>query len=224
MKTTINGISVEKAVKVAKSFVASLRKKNASRPILQRALVTETHVIATDSHRLIRIKHNEHVKEPYLHHYKTPNDAMDASNYPQVDRLFPSLSDAREVISVNVAEWIQAHDTGLVAAKERTNKMVTLHPNGYLEIPPVLTKLDKDGKEIENDPFNQIRFSHQLLDQAINIDKTSYNCEYMLQAMKALKQLGYKETTLQWYGHLRPMYITTLDELVEILILPVRTV
>lgn len=208
MKTTTKALTMDKITKAVKVFAVSSRKKNASRPILKRALVTESHVIATDSYRLIRVRHNETIENPYLHEYTIQNDALDVSNYPDTSRLLPDTYNAKKSFTVNVQEWITAHDSGLVVAKQEKNKVISLNENGKLY-----------AKDVEL----QTEYAYQLYDESLDIPKVSYNCQYMLDAMKTLKKLGYKEVTCYYYGSMRPLLFQTNDEIVDILILPVRT-
>ena len=68
-------MKLEQALKLAKPYVGTLGKKAGSRPVLKTALVTEKHVIATNSHILIRIAHDEEGVTPYLHHYNEQDDS-----------------------------------------------------------------------------------------------------------------------------------------------------
>jgi DNA polymerase III sliding clamp (beta) subunit (PCNA family) len=220
MKTTIKGIELKKAIDLVKPFVGSLKMKTAPRAVLKTALIDNEYVIATDSHRLIRIKHNQEVTEPYLHHYK-PELTQDiaVTSYPDISRLLPDKYNAQQILYVNVAEWIEAHELGLVAAKEHRNTVIGLKENQF-NVNAVKTFINKKGKEEKQPDYNQISYKYTL-DYNTNIEKVSYNCEYMLTALKVFKKLKEKEVTCYFYGPMRPMYFVS-DE-VEVLILPVRT-
>jgi DNA polymerase III sliding clamp (beta) subunit (PCNA family) len=220
MKTTIKGIELKKAIDLVKPFVGSLKMKTALRPVLKTALINDEYVIATDSHRLIRIKHNQEVSEPYLHHYK-PELTQDVAvtNYPDISRLLPDKTFASNILYVNVAEWIEAHELGLVAAKEHRNTVIGLKENQF-HVNAVKTFINKKGKEEKQPDYNQISYKYTL-DYNTNIEKVAYNCEYMLTALKVFKKLKEKEVTCYFYGPMRPMYF--VSDSVEVLILPVRT-
>jgi DNA polymerase III sliding clamp (beta) subunit (PCNA family) len=210
MKTTIKGIELKKAIELVKPFVGSLRMKAAIRPILKTALINNEYVIATDSHRLIRIKHNQEVTEPYLHRYKAELSQYEsASSYPDISRLLPDKYNVQQEFKVNVAEWIEAHKLGLVATKEDRNKVIKIENN----------KIYSEYVD-QNSHFNNISFVYTL-DHNTNIEKVAYNCEYMLTALKVFKKLKEKEVTCYFYGPMRPMYF--VSDAVEVLILPVRT-
>jgi hypothetical protein len=210
MKTTIKGIELKKAIELVKPFVGSLKMKTAPRPILKTALINNEYVIATDSHRLIRIKHNQEVVEPYLHHYK-PELTQDiaVTSYPDISRLLPDKYNAQQEFQVNVAEWLEAHELGLVAAKEHKNRTIKLEEN------KIYTNFSSETPD-----FNDIAYKY-ILDKDTNIEKVAYNCEYMLTALKVFKKLKEKEITCYFYGPMRPMYF--VSDAVEVLILPVRT-
>jgi DNA polymerase III sliding clamp (beta) subunit (PCNA family) len=220
MKTTIKGIELKKAIELVKPFVGSLKMKTAPRPILKTALINNEYVIATDSHRLIRIKHNQEVTEPYLHRYKAELSQYESvSSYPDTSRLLPDKYNAQNILYVNVAEWIEAHELGLVAAKEHRNTVIGLKENQF-NVNAVKTFINKKGKEEKQPDYNQISYKYTL-DTNTNIEKVAYNCEYMLTALKVFKKLKEKEVTCYFYGPTRPMYF--VSDSVEILILPVRT-
>jgi DNA polymerase III sliding clamp (beta) subunit (PCNA family) len=220
MKTTIKGIELKKAIDLVKPFVGSLKIKTAPRPILKTALINNEYVIATDSHRLIRIKHNQEVTEPYLHHYKAElTQALSVTSYPDISRLLPDKYNAKQEFKVNVSEWIEAHELGLVAAKEHRNTVIGLKENQF-NVNAVKTFINKKGKEEKQPDYNQISYKYTL-DYNTNIEKVAYNCEYMLTALKVFKKLKEKEVTCYFYGPMRPMYF--VSDAIEVLILPVRT-
>jgi hypothetical protein len=202
---------LDKLIDLCKPFVGNLKRKTVSRPVLKTALITPEYVIATDSHRLIRIKHKETVPANYLHHYKKELTAdCDVTSYPDISRILPETSAAQKEVKINVAEWLEAHELGLIAAKVHRNCIITLE-NGLL-----YTNFSNESPQFEDIAFKYI------LDDPTGIEKVTYNCEYMLELMKVLKKAKITETTLYFYGHLWPMYFIAGD--IEALILPVRSV
>jgi hypothetical protein len=209
MKTLVKGIELKKAVELAKPFVGGLRMKTATRPVLKTALITPEYVIATDSHRLIRIRHSEEIPAKYLHHYKEElTKDVNVISYPQIDRLLPDKLDAQKEVNINVSEWLEAHTLGMEAAKEDKNKVIRLAKNEFTVNFPGTTP-----------NFNEIAFKYTLVSNT-GIEQVYYNCEYMLQALKVLKKMKVKTATFYFYGSLRP--ILFVSENVEMLILPVR--
>jgi DNA polymerase III sliding clamp (beta) subunit (PCNA family) len=221
MKTTIKGIELKKAIELVKPFVGSLRMKTAARAVLKTALINNEYVIATDSHRLIRIKHNQEVTESYLHHYK-PELTQDVvvTSYPDISRLLPDKYNAQQEFKVNVAEWIEAHELGLVAAKEHHNKVISLE-KGMFEVNERKTFINKKGKTENVPDYDKIAYKYFTGSYDLLREKVAYNCEYMLAALKVFKKLKEKEVTCYFYGPMRPMYF--VSDSVEVLILPVRT-
>lgn len=233
-KTKVSAaIKIEEAAKIVKPFVGSLAGKNAMRPILKAACITEEHIIATNSHILIRLKH-EGTDTPRLHHYKKElTGNLDVSSYPKTDRLIPDTLNAEQVHFINVDEWLTAHEAALVAAKERENRDIHLQ-NGKLTVKPVLYK-DVKGKATDRSrktgikgyvtvpvpEFEQIRFTYNL-DHTNTIEHVAYNAEYMVMMLKVAKKLKLKEVEMYYYGPTRPMYF--VSEEMEVIILPIRIV
>ena len=68
-------MTLDRALRIVKLYAGSAGQKAGSRPVLKTALVTESYVIATNSHILIRIAHDEEGVTPYLHHYNEQDDS-----------------------------------------------------------------------------------------------------------------------------------------------------
>jgi hypothetical protein len=234
MKTQVKGIDVQKAIELDKPFVGSLKStKNVGRPVLKAALVTNEYVIATDSHRLIRIRHNETVSENYLHHYKKDiSGAYLPENYPQTERLIPDTYNAQKEILINVGQWLEAHNLGLVAAKEYDNRNINLSENVF-EVKPCRMKAVKGKKtdysgiksmkgykDIPVPEFDQLSFRYTI-PFSTAIEHVTYNCQFMLDALKVFKKLGCEQIKLYFFGPARPMLLVGGD--VEIIILPIRS-
>jgi hypothetical protein len=189
---------LEKLIKIVKPFIGSLRGKGFIRPILKTALINEKHIIATDSKIAIRINHNNDIKESYLHHYKEEETSnLMHSSFPNMERLFPNTYDAQKSFKINVNEWIDIHTKTLEYVKNNKNNVVTLSNN-------------------------ELYTEHEYFPLSLNteVDQISYNCKYMLMALKAFKQLGNKEINIYFHGKLRP--IQFISENAEVILLPVR--
>lgn len=204
--------------KEMKSYLTSVKvfvSKAKTRPVLTAALVNEKYIIATDSHRLIRITHNQEVDEQYLHYYKA-NPGYNGSSYPDTSRLMPNPSDAKQEFTLDVKEWLEAHESGLVAAKEHEkNNPITLKENKL----HVKESATKKGKYI--DPVNRISFTYTL-DKTTELDENiTYNCKFMIDALKVFKKFKHKEVKVYFYGTTRPFLLVAGN--IEVLILPIRT-
>ena len=70
-------MNLEKALQMARLYAGSTGQKAGSRPVLKTALVTESYVIATNNHILIRIAHDTPIVEPHLHHYENEQDNLE---------------------------------------------------------------------------------------------------------------------------------------------------
>lgn len=211
---------LKKHVTAAKPFVSKAK----SRPILTATLVDENYIIATDSHRLIRIKHNENIQEPFIHEYKKGDDILDVHSYPDTHRLIPIASHATQTFTINTTEWLEAHKNGLVAAKEHDNLNIMLKGDA-LYVFPVLEKKGKYNKkerkyEKINVPLHeQLSYAYKLDDVTL-VDNISYNCKYMIEALKVFKKYKHTEVKFHFYSIHRPFLLTAGD--IEILILPIR--
>lgn len=198
--TLIKGITVEKALAVSKSFAS----KRVSRPILTTSLVTASHVITTDSHRLIRITHGEDVAENYVHnHYEKFGYCGEARNYPDVSRIVPLPENAKLVANIDVNHWLESHKLALKSdsIKKNQSKIVWV----------------RDGNRL-TDRDNELEYAQLAVSK--NIDNVAYNCKYMIDGLTALKKLKVKQAKLYFYGPLRPLLFVA--ENVEVLILPCR--
>lgn len=231
MTTTKTALKIEEAVKIVKPFIGSLAGKDIKRLALKTALVTEDHVIATDSHALIRLKH-EGTEKPFLHHYKKLlTGAHDVDSYPKTEKLIPDPYNAQKTITINVKEWLEAHENAAIAAKEHKNNTVNLSGN-KIRVDPAYKKAVKGRtsdyssimsmkgyKDVPVHEFDQISFNYTL-DQNTEIDRLSYSAVYMVMMLKVAKKLKQKEITMHFYGSLRPMYF--VGENMEVIILPIR--
>lgn len=188
---------VKKAIEIAKPFTM----KNPSRTVLQYSLVTPTHVIATDAHRLIRIRHDEPIQAPYLYDYKLKRAVDKASEYPPTERLFPDAARAHAHFTIDVKEWLKIHELAHIAAKPLKNKVTVIKDN-VIQV-----------------NATDISFKHTL-EQNTGIEIT-YNCEYMLNVLKAYKKAKIDRVDVYCFGKTRPMYFVAGD--VEALMMPLRT-
>lgn len=218
MKTLTKNITVDAAIKLVKPFIGSLpntdKDLSSIKKVLKTALITPEYVIATDSHRLIRITHNEVLTENSLHHYKPYTKDKTAADYPKIERLFPDLAYAKNVFTINVAEFLEAHEAGYVVAhgnaevKKRDSFVIKLSGN-ILQVVPT----------VERD-FNQAGYKYTLDDGAPEEVSVHYNSKYMVDCMKVLQKLKHKEATIYYYGPHRPFLITAED--VDMILLPVK--
>lgn len=185
-------LELTKAIIAAKPYAVSSRVKRPSRPVLQKALVTDSHVIATDAKILIRIQHDEPIQEPFMYNYKEAENEPNAHTYPDISRLVPNPGNAKRTITINIADWLGAH-------KNFAGKDIIMLQNNQLHA------YQKD-------------ISH-LLGAPTGIENIAYSNTYMTQALKTFKNLKITSAILHYYGIHRPIMLTAGP--VEILIMPV---
>lgn len=220
----------ETALKAVKPFTANTK----TRPILMTALVTENHIIATDSHRLVRIAHGLDNVTPHLHRFKTDHAPLqDASNYPNVDRLFPDISYAKTNVNIDVKHWLEIHEAGLIAAKEHyknnpiylNGSVFSVKPVKYKPVKGKKTDFSnikhmKGWKDVAVPEFDQINYTYSLA-STTDMEMT-YNCKYMIDALKLFKKFKHNQVNIAYYGPLRPFVMTA--GAITVLMLPIRTV
>lgn len=210
-------IGLKKAADVAKPFVGSLKFKGFNRPVLKTAFVGDQFVMATNSHIAICIKHGE-TTMPYLHHYIPETRTESVNSYPNVYRIFPHPMDAKLEFEMDVEEYLEAHQIVLFAAKQHKNNICRLQDE-LLSVKPLLEQTA--GGKIKRTPaFEQVDVKHELKSHP-NVNVT-YNCEYMIMAMKAFKKLKIKKITCFYYGPLKPMLFKDEDSQADVLILPIK--
>ena len=235
-------MKLEQALKLAKPYVGTLGKKAGSRPVLKTALVTEKHVIATNSHILIRIAHDEPSVEPYLHHYKKydETEAFEASHYPKTDRLFPDRDYAKSSGPMDTQEMYEAMENACVAAKMNAEfeleqlKIKNSRVPKHLKLTVEQLKRDAEGAksarvyltEDKAEVFDTRHVSETgsftyNFDEPIPIpEKMAFNPEYLKKAIVSFRSSKEKTIECNFYGPLRPLYLVAGD--VEVIILPVR--
>lgn len=227
-------MNIETAVKLAKPFIF----KRKGRPALTTALVTEEYVIATNTHFLIRIRHNEEGITPYLHLYKKDKEteALEANSYPKTDRLIPDKSYATSSGHMDTAELWEAVECACVAAEFNHDVEVEEEVAAQKDKPKHLKKTKKEIKDKKiptlycTDKEMTVRAKYQdvnsgnftyNLDKAIPFtEKTAFNSAYLKTAIKTFRSAKEKSIEGYFYSNVRPFYMTAGD--IEIIILPVR--
>ena len=206
--------------------VSSILKKYVmtrdTRPVLQNANVTENHIIATDSHQLIRINRsiveNEFfTNETKLFDPKSSTYSNLEANYPEVDRLFPNHFEAELTItadnikrSIEVINYFQ-HISG---NKKNTAINITTHNNELvfgcsLVKEGELSEFYKTG--IQSNEDVSITLNGEFFKNMLNSFK------------KVLKTIGQTEFKMNFISNMRPVLFETVNKELEILVLPIRT-
>lgn len=196
------------ALDVVKKWVS----KHSNRPVLQYAQHTEDgDIVATDSHRMIRIKGIHGFKEEYLVDPKHFNFAK--GNYPKTADLSSREKHTESIVlsKEHIKLWLQ-----LFKSMNQTLKvMKTSWP-----IAKMIFK--EDHIEIEL-PIHKvvIQLPHEVY-QKPDMDAISFQVEYMRDALEAHMKLNSEQVTFYFCGPMKP-FILDDDNAVMTLILPVRT-
>lgn len=181
---------------------------SATRPILSGVKHLENgDAVCTDSHRLYVAK-GIHTRTDGA--VITPKGKNVDGNYPDVSRLIPDASYAKQALKVDVADLLKAADMissiGDLAEKETNSNK-----------PPAL-----DFKE-ERISYNNIHCKINYSVYPIQFEEPiSANAFYVLDAMKLFKAAGCQTVTLNFFGKMRPFTFTNEDEDLLVLILPIR--
>ena len=213
---------LETALKVAKSFTASRSKKyeNVPRPSLRGAWVTEQYVYASDFTQMIRIEHNEDVKEPYQHMY-SPSDIKkferNPNQYPAVDGLIPDRSGASWCFQItDYKEWLQIHEMAAVVKDKDFAVTLSLEENVIRASNPNFSL----GLEFTYKELPLIRNIHYRPFEPQSIPLFRYDSKNMIKVCKALKQLKYQESfSLYSFEDNKPLFLDGPG--VSFLILPI---
>lgn len=197
---------------VALEVVSKWVCKHETRPILTYAQHTENgDIVATDSHRLIRIRGIHSFKEEYLVHPKTFTFAK--GNYPDVERLTERENHTEAIVlsKEHIKLWLQlfkSMNQTLRIMKDRQGIARMQFKENHVEIELSVHKII-------------IQLPHEVY-QKPEIDAISFNVEYMRDALEAHFKMNSEQLTLYFHGTMRP-FILDDDEAVMTLVLPVRT-
>lgn len=239
-----NTMSVEAALKLAKPYVGSLKKNPGSRAILKTALITEKHVIATNSHFLIRIRHNESIIEPYLHFFNLEHKEYlghkEASKYPKTERLFPQINHATSSGPISVKEMSEAIEGACVAAKSNAayelENLKAKNSRAPKHLKKTVDELKADAMRVRASrvyltdtktevidierTFETGSFTYTFDNPIPVTEQTAFNPEYLSTIMKTFRSVKEKTVNCYYYGPIRPLYLVAGP--IEIIILPVR--
>lgn len=210
-------MNIETALKLAKPYVGSLAKDPGTRPVLKTALVTEEYVIATNTHILIRIKHDDLISEPYLHKYRDYKELEydEISRYPKgVHKIVPTPDSHYTSGTLSTKEMLEAIEGACVTSTQNTKALSLTKPQHVLMEPEKMSVTPS----MEN--FDTGSYSYTF-DKALPLEKTAFNPHYLKIAFKTFKAAGEKSINSHWLERHRPWLLTSND--IEVVVLPVRT-
>lgn len=224
MNTEINYTNMELKT-IAKNIKKITNKVSSARPVLQNMYLDNNTIVATDSHRLIRINY-EHNKTNQLISPKN-NEVVDSiGNYPSVERIIPVSENANNVITINSDE-IDLIISVLKAYKHLKIKTIELSLNNEESY----YTLNKGSIENLNREYMKgLEITYRLLNQNITnkiTNKLILTTEYFLHAMEFLKDYDKDTVTnveykIYIYDNLTPILISTQENDFQYVICPVR--
>jgi hypothetical protein len=170
-------------------------------------------LVCTDSHRLYVAKGIHHREDGAV---LTPKGKIVDGNYPDVSRLIPDPSYAKQTLEIELNELYLAADmiaaVGGVAQKSMVEgTKVPLKPPA-MEFKEYLVRYHNFAVHISYS-LHPVQFEEPI----------SANAFYVLDALKLLKAAGCKTVTINFYGKMRPFTFTNEDDSLVALILPIRT-
>lgn len=212
---------------ITKNIKKITNKVSNSRPILQNMCLDNNTIVATDSHRLIKINY-EHNQTNQLINPKTNEVVESDSQYPNTERIIPLTKDANNIINIKSDE-IDLIISVLKAYKHlKVSKLqITLNENNsqyelninYFEL-----------IEYNNDNLKKLNLSYQLENNQLTnnkVQKLYLRVDYFLHALEFLKD--YNKTTMlnndfkiHVYDKFRPIMITTDKNDFQYVICPIR--
>lgn len=191
--------------------------KSESRPVLTGVRYADGYAIATDSHRLLKLK------TAYTGDAATVDKTNELieGNFPDTSRLFPDAWDAIAGMT------IQTSDKQLIAALKAIIA-ITSDRNST-----VIVKVSMDSVRVQSaEPFenlvleyigrNEIRMDTFKNFQTFEV---GLNAKYLLDAIQDFKKLGHKTITMRYYDRYKPLLFESnnTDELeTKAIILPIR--
>jgi DNA polymerase III sliding clamp (beta) subunit (PCNA family) len=198
------------ALEVAKKFVC----KSDTRPILTYVShAANGDLIATDSHRMIRIRGIHGFKEDYL---VNPKSFMFAKgNFPETEKLSGIENHQATIVLTkeHIKLWLQLFKSinqTMTVLKDRNKTVRLCFAEGKEEA--VNVELGDHG----------IKMSMPCIATYPGFDVVSFNVEYIRDALEAHFKLNSEQLTFYFHGNMRPIVLDD-DANVRTLILPVRT-
>lgn len=204
----VHGDLYSVALEVASKWVS----KSDSRPILTYTKHMEDgDIVATDSHRLIRIRGIHSFKEEYLVNPK--NFTFAKGNYPDVENLIDRENHTEAIVlsKEHIKLWLQ-----LFKSMNQTLRIMKDH-QGIARM-----QFKENHVEIELSVHKIIiQLPHEVY-QKPEMNAISFRVEYMRDALEAHFKLNSEQLTFYFQGSMRP-FIMDDDEAVMTVVLPVRT-
>lgn len=157
-------------------------------------------LIVTDSHRLYLAKGIHSRTDGAV---ITPKGKMVDGDYPDVSRIIPDISYAKQEVQLSVSELYESADAiySVGSFIEETPRFELIE--NFIRYDSVLVKYKRQVS---------VTFDELMI----------VNAKYVLEAVKLFKSTGSQMVTIRFYGKLRPITLTNEDESLLALILPIR--
>jgi DNA polymerase III sliding clamp (beta) subunit (PCNA family) len=214
MKTAVKIIEFNKIIKDVKKFVS----KSDVRPILQYVYFDGKYIIATDSHRLIRINcdyiSDLPTNHPFLYDVKKNCITDKEMTYPEVHRLI-SMGDIETETDITneLNDFLQAAKEAKKTVNKRLNNMIRLTVD-YDQ----MTITSITGEDTENSYTKDLPISSN------GEYKIYLNGKYLIDALQIFKKLNKltNDSMIMGYkGQMKPLHFKKGD-IFDALILPIR--
>lgn len=191
-------------MKHAKKVTRNAKEVSPTREVLQGVFHREDgKLVVTDSHRLYLLKDVYEGEEKIIDPVK---NIKIEGRYPEIDKLLPrSEPNFKEVFDVN--EYLRATDivntAGIVS--DTVSVMKYEHNTLSCNIPEAIT-------------------AEYGVTVTIPSGYTFHsNAQYWVDALKMFKAFKYTKVVFEFYGRMRPFTLTSPDDMLLALILPVRS-
>lgn len=177
-------------------------------------------LIVTDSHRLYVAKDAHSIEDGAILTPKT-GERIEGT-YPEVSRLIPE-SDHKGLIHIEDVKQTLEAVKALLTAGSVVASGVGKPPKNSIAIK--LNCLDDNRIILKTD--NGIMQAEYFLTFANDVEPgftITFRAEYLAQALALFKDAGYTKVDLKLYGSTRPFILTSYQDSLQALILPIRTV
>jgi len=219
MKTKTKTLTFDQSMKIFKKFVA----KSSVRPVLQYVYFDGKYLVATDSHRLLRVNADyitdfpKNMKDTFLYCPKEMTSKNIYMSYPDISRLIPSSSDSTVLINEKNIKDFQ----GLVKeAKKMLPKDVVRFNLSFTQMDATITV-----SELKEGEWSEI-YSKSIESLYVEGKPISFhvNARYMndaLEAVKKLSKLSSNHVELRISSPIRPIHFKQ-EDVFDLLVLPIR--
>lgn len=192
---------------------------SASRPVLQGVYHhPDKSLVVTDSHRLYIAKDAHNSEEGKIIAPKTGEEIE--GKYPEVSRLIPTTDPEGTIYIDNVSETLEAAKNLLAAGRvSKAGEKKT--PKNKVAVRLYSDDEKKISIKFEGNTMKAEYFMTYAEDVKPGFT-IAFSVEYFIQALALFKEAGFMQVEMKLYGSLRPFILTTYQNSLQALILPIR--